>query len=116
MLFLQELIATQELLAQKIPGFKFNLGFSGKGFKIGGDEEDEGDEALIAHAHRFTWFGHLYNHEQAHRFSYDFLVKNMKQNEQFAKVSDYTGHASVMGHTILTGHANVTGHAIVTGG
>ena len=40
----------QERLSQKIPGFKFNLGFSGRSFKQGDEEEDEGDNALLEHA------------------------------------------------------------------
>ena len=77
----------QDRLAQKIPGFKFNLGFSGRGFKQGDEEEDEGDMALIKNAHKFTWFGHLYDHEQPHKRTYSEIVRSLNKNEEFAKVS-----------------------------
>lgn len=83
----QEMISEQDRLKQKIPGFKFNLGFSGRGFKQGDDEEDEGDMALIKYADKFTWFGHLYDHEQPHKRTYAEIVKSLKKNEEFAKVS-----------------------------
>lgn len=80
------MISVQERLAQKIPGFKFNLGFSGRGFRQGDDEEDAGDQALIEYAHKFTWFGHLYDHEQPHKHTYKEIVRSLTANEQFAKV------------------------------
>lgn len=80
-----EMISEQDRLKQKIPGFKFNLGFSGRGFKQGDDEEDEGDMALIKYADKFTWFGHLYDHEQPHKRTYAEIVKSLKKNEEFAK-------------------------------
>ncbi|KAK2560252.1 Bifunctional heparan sulfate N-deacetylase/N-sulfotransferase 4 [Acropora cervicornis] len=81
-----EMISEQDRLKQKIPGFKFNLGFSGRGFKQGDDEEDEGDMALIKYADKFTWFGHLYDHEQPHKRTYAEIVKSLKKNEEFAKI------------------------------
>ena len=80
------MISVQERLSQKIPGFKFNLGFSGRSFKQGDEEEDEGDNALLEHAHKFTWFGHLYDHEQPHKHTYSEIVRSLRKNEEFAKV------------------------------
>lgn len=80
-----EMISVQERLSQKITGFKFNLGFSGRSFRQGDDEEDEGDNALIAHAGKFTWFGHLYDHEQPHKHTYSEIVISLNKNEEFAK-------------------------------
>ena len=80
------MISVQERLSQKIPGFKFNLGFSGRSFKQGDEEEDEGDDCLVEHAHQFTWFGHLYDHEQPHKHTYDEIVRSLNRNEEFAKV------------------------------
>ena len=85
----QEMISVQNLLSQKIPGFKFNLGFSGRGYKQGDEDEDGGDDAIIEHAHEFTWFGHLYDHEQAHKQSYKEIVRSLVRNEQFAKVWEW---------------------------
>ena len=73
----------QESLSQKIPGFKFNLGFSGRSFKQGDEEEDEGDNALLEHAHKFTWFGHLYDREQPHKHMYSEIVRSLRKNEEF---------------------------------
>lgn len=80
------MLSVQERLAQKIPGFKFNLGFSGRSFRQGNNEEDGGDNAFIEHAHNFTWFGHLYDHEQPHKHSYPEIVRSLTKNEEFAKV------------------------------
>ena len=80
------MISVQDRLAQKIPGFKFNMGFSGRSFKQGDEEEDEGDNALIEHAQKFTWFGHLYDHEQPHKHTYAEIVRSLNKNEEFAKV------------------------------
>ena len=80
------MLSVQERLAQKIPGFKFNLGFSGRSFRHGNNEEDGGDNAFIEYAHNFTWFGHLYDHEQPHKHSYSEIVRSLTKNEGFAKV------------------------------
>jgi len=80
------MLAVQSSIAEKIPGFKFNLGYSGRGYKRGNNEEDDGDEAILEYAHRFTWFGHLFGHEQAHRLNLDDLIKSLKTNKKFAEV------------------------------
>lgn len=37
----------QRKLREYVPGFRFHLGFSGKFFKTGTPEENEGDEEII---------------------------------------------------------------------
>lgn len=90
------MIAVQKRLSQKIPGFRFNLGFSGRSFKQGDNEEDEGDDSLIEHAHEFTWFGHLYDHEQPHKHTYQEIVTSLNRNEEFAKVPNLILDISVL--------------------
>ena len=43
----QALLAAQERLHNQVPGFHFNLGFSGKFFHRGTDEENKGDDMLL---------------------------------------------------------------------
>ena len=43
----EALLETQRRLAALVPGFRFNLGFSGKYFHKGSPEEDAGDDKLI---------------------------------------------------------------------
>lgn len=38
---------TQERLRRLVPGFRFNLGFSGKYFHYGDEEENSGDDLLL---------------------------------------------------------------------
>lgn len=45
--FYQDLIKTQERIRELVPGFKFNLGFSGKYFHRGTWEENEGDDTIL---------------------------------------------------------------------
>ena len=85
--FIKELLQTQRSLQRKIPRFQFQIGFSGKGFKRGNDEEDDGDVALLAHASAFSWFCHMWDHEQAHKFdNFTILTNLMQKNKRFAKV------------------------------
>ena len=85
--FIKELLQTQRFLQRKIPRFQFQIGFSGKGFKRGNDEEDDGDVALLAHASAFSWFCHMWDHEQAHKFDNLTILTNlMEKNKRFAKV------------------------------
>jgi hypothetical protein len=41
------LLEAQDRIAKKVPGFRFNLGFSGRFYRTGSEEENAGDEALI---------------------------------------------------------------------
>lgn len=83
----QELLQTQKFLQRKIPGFQFQIGFSGKGYGRGSEAEDEGDDELVAHASSFSWFCHMWDHEQAHKFDNLTILTNlMEKNKRFAKV------------------------------
>lgn len=62
------LIESQDTLTKLVPGFRFNLGFSGKTYKTGTDEENRGDELLLQNRHKFWWFPHMWQHQQPHMF------------------------------------------------
>ncbi|CAH1996483.1 unnamed protein product [Acanthoscelides obtectus] len=80
------LIATQERLASMVPGFKFNLGFSGKYFHHGNSEEDSGDDLVLENVDKFTWFSHMWNHQQPHLYdNLTLLMEDMQLNRNFAK-------------------------------
>lgn len=79
------LIKTQDWLASKIPGFRFNLGFSGGFYQRGTPDEQLGDRCLVGNASRFQWFDHMLTHMQPHKFdSVASLVEQMERNRQFA--------------------------------
>ena len=61
------MVKSQEEMTRLVTGFQYNLGFSGKYFKNGGDEENAGDEAMVAAAGKFWWFPHMWKHIQPHR-------------------------------------------------
>lgn len=46
------LLATQQRIQSLVPGFKFNLGFSGKYFHHGTAEENLGDDMLLENVDR----------------------------------------------------------------
>lgn len=81
------LVETQNKFAKKIEGgFKFNLGFSGKYFKHGNENENLGDEQLISRANEFTWFCHFWSHSKAHQFNAtEGIANELKKNLQFAQ-------------------------------
>jgi len=80
------LVESQNILSKFIPGFHYNLGFSGKYFLNGNAEEDEGDLQLIAEKDQFWWFPHMWKHIQPHRFSnVSDLTYRMTLNKQFAQ-------------------------------
>ena len=91
------MVQSQKRLQQMISGeFRFNLGFSGRHFYNGNDEENKGSEEIVAQASEFTWFDHTFGHSQAHMQNYSTIVSELELNKQFArekgiKVStDYT--------------------------
>lgn len=47
LLCFQAMLGTQERVQQTVPGFRFNLGFSGKYFHHGTFEENLGDDMLL---------------------------------------------------------------------
>lgn len=80
------LINTQARLASMVPGFKFNLGFSGKYFHHGNSEEDKGDDLILENIDKFMWFSHMWNHQQPHLYdNLTLLMEDMVLNKNFAK-------------------------------
>ncbi|XP_046856204.1 bifunctional heparan sulfate N-deacetylase/N-sulfotransferase 2-like [Xenia sp. Carnegie-2017] len=82
----QALVSAQKSLQKMVPGFQFNLGFSGKYFKNGNEEENAGDEELIKNAHKFRWFCHTWAHKQPHKVNtLDEMKSLINLNMEFAK-------------------------------
>ncbi|KAK6170363.1 hypothetical protein SNE40_018773 [Patella caerulea] len=81
----EALVTTQEKIRQMVSGFSFNLGFSGRYYLRGSYEEDAGDKKLLEYRDKFWWFGHMWRHEQAHKFDEPYITLAMQQNSQFAK-------------------------------
>ncbi|XP_075233561.1 N-deacetylase and N-sulfotransferase sfl [Lycorma delicatula] len=80
------LLQTQERIQQMVPGFKFNLGFSGKYFHHGTAEENLGDDMILENVHKFIWFSHMWNHQQPHLYENQTqLEADMSLNRKFAK-------------------------------
>ncbi|KAI4464326.1 heparan sulfate sulfotransferase [Holotrichia oblita] len=82
----KDLIAVQSRIQGMVPGFKFNLGFSGKYFHHGDPEEDKGDDLLLENTDKFMWFSHMWNHIQPHLYeNLTLLTEDMMLNKNFAK-------------------------------
>lgn len=80
------LLGTQNKIQHMIPGFRFNLGFSGKYFHHGHAEEDAGDDLILENVDKFHWFSHMWNHQQPHLYdNLTQLVEDMMLNKNFAK-------------------------------
>lgn len=110
---------TQTRIQKLIPGFKFNLGFSGKYFHHGTYEENLGDDLILGkdlilivfnntissiifanifniflftveHIQNFTWFSHMWNHQQPHLYQNQTLLEtDMYLNKKFATVRNF---------------------------
>ncbi|XP_077896102.1 bifunctional heparan sulfate N-deacetylase/N-sulfotransferase 2 isoform X5 [Ictidomys tridecemlineatus] len=81
------LLTTQNKLRTLVPNFTFNLGFSGKFYHTGTEEEDAGDDMLLKHRKEFWWFPHMWSHMQPHLFhNRSVLADQMRLNKQFALV------------------------------
>ena len=81
------MVSVQAKLQERVPGFHFNLGYSGGMFLSGNDEEDEGDWELIKNADKFWWFSHMWLHRQPHKSNtLDQIVEDLKTNLEFARV------------------------------
>ncbi|XP_055484161.1 bifunctional heparan sulfate N-deacetylase/N-sulfotransferase 4 isoform X2 [Psammomys obesus] len=79
------LLETQNLLRTQVANFTFNLGFSGKFYHTGTEEEDEGDDLLLSSVDEFWWFPHMWSHMQPHLFHNESsLVEQMILNKEFA--------------------------------
>lgn len=78
--------ASQGRLEKLVPGFKFNLGFSGKYYHHGTYEESLGDDELLQYVNEFNWFSHMWNHQQPHLYeNLTHLMADMQLNKEFAK-------------------------------
>ncbi|XP_067935741.1 bifunctional heparan sulfate N-deacetylase/N-sulfotransferase 4-like [Watersipora subatra] len=74
-----------------VPGFNFYLGFNGKSYKAGLEEEADGDVELIKQAGHFHWFDHTWAHVQAHKYNnLSKLVEQMELSKAFAKEHNIT--------------------------
>jgi len=79
------MVSSQIRLEKYIPGFRYNLGFSGKYFQNGSPSENMGDSLLISWRDSFWWFPHMWKHLQPHRFSNSSeLEERMELNKRFA--------------------------------
>ncbi|KAJ8879529.1 hypothetical protein PR048_020137 [Dryococelus australis] len=82
----EALLETQERIQRIIPGFRFNLGFSGKYFHHGTQEENMGDDILLQNVGSFTWFCHMWSHQQPHLYdNVTYLETEMGLNHAFAE-------------------------------
>lgn len=101
----QALIATQRRISDMVPGFKFNLGFSGKYFHHGNREENLGDDMLLRSVEHFNWFSHMWNHQQPHLYdNLTTLMSEMYLNKEFAKEK---GIPTDSGYSVSPHHSGV---------
>ncbi|XP_062846559.1 bifunctional heparan sulfate N-deacetylase/N-sulfotransferase 1 [Trichomycterus rosablanca] len=101
----EALVETQNELRQSIPNFTFNLGFSGKFYHAGTDEEDQGDDLLLSYGKEFWWFPHMWSHMQPHRFhNQSVLAEQMLLNRRFAEEHSIPTH---LGYAVAPHHSGV---------
>uniref|UniRef100_A0A8C6MJ20 Bifunctional heparan sulfate N-deacetylase/N-sulfotransferase 1 n=1 Tax=Nothobranchius furzeri TaxID=105023 RepID=A0A8C6MJ20_NOTFU len=99
------LLETQRELRTHVPNFTFNLGFSGKFFHAGSDDEDLGDDLLLSHVKDFWWFPHMWSHMQPHLFhNQSVLAEQMLLNKKFAMEQ---GIPTNMGYAVAPHHSGV---------
>ncbi|KAM7167316.1 bifunctional heparan sulfate N-deacetylase/N-sulfotransferase 4 isoform 1-T9 [Macrochelys suwanniensis] len=99
------LLETQNLLRTQVANFTFNLGFSGKFYHTGTEEEDEGDDLLLGSVDEFWWFPHMWSHMQPHLFHNESsLVEQMILNKDFALEH---GIPTNMGYAVAPHHSGV---------
>lgn len=80
------LVRAQDYFASLIPGFYFNLGYSGKFYRNSNDSaEREGDKHLVQNADKFRWFCHTFKHVKPHTLTKETLIKDFRKNKQFAQ-------------------------------
>ncbi|KAG9259819.1 bifunctional heparan sulfate N-deacetylase/N-sulfotransferase 4-like [Astyanax mexicanus] len=99
------LLETQNMLRTQISNFTFNLGFSGKFFHTGTQEEDDGDDLLLKYVDEFWWFPHMWSHMQPHLFHNESsLMEQMILNKDFALEH---GIPVDMGYAVAPHHSGV---------
>ena len=65
----KELLASQARIRKNhVPGFRYNLGFSGRSFRTGSEAENLADAFLVDKKDNFWWFPHDWNHIQPHLY------------------------------------------------
>ncbi|CAG0888422.1 unnamed protein product [Darwinula stevensoni] len=80
-----ELVEAQRRLQSLVPGFRFNLGFSGGFHHRGTPYEDEAEDLLLYYKDEFWWFPHMWTHMQPHSVdNITALEAHMVFNKQFA--------------------------------
>ncbi|XP_050538993.1 bifunctional heparan sulfate N-deacetylase/N-sulfotransferase isoform X2 [Daktulosphaira vitifoliae] len=100
-----DLIQTQERISKLVPGFKFNLGFSGKYFHKGTWEENEGDDTILEHVDKFNWFCHMWNHMQPHLYNNETQLEyEMTLNKLFAEANNIPTNSS---YSVAPHHSGV---------
>ncbi|BFZ05496.1 hypothetical protein BsWGS_08535 [Bradybaena similaris] len=77
--------ASQQKIRRYVPGFVYNLGFSGHYYMTGNTEEQAGDRQLLALANHFRWFDHLPRHNHLLKYNATGIRQLMKTNAQFAQ-------------------------------
>ncbi|KAL4698354.1 hypothetical protein H8959_011011 [Pygathrix nigripes] len=101
----EALLTTQNKLRTLVPNFTFNLGFSGKFYHTGTEEEDAGDDMLLKHRKEFWWFPHMWSHMQPHLFhNRSVLADQMRLNKQFALEH---GIPTDLGYAVAPHHSGV---------
>ncbi|XP_048850864.1 bifunctional heparan sulfate N-deacetylase/N-sulfotransferase 1-like [Brienomyrus brachyistius] len=101
----EALLQTQNDLRDHVPNFTFNLGYSGKFFHAGTQEEDLGDDLLLSYAGQFWWFPHMWSHMQPHLFhNQTVLAEQMLLNKRFATEH---GIPTNMGYAVAPHHSGV---------
>ncbi|XP_066549040.1 bifunctional heparan sulfate N-deacetylase/N-sulfotransferase 2 [Amia ocellicauda] len=101
----EALLNTQNKLRTLVPNFTFNLGFSGKFYYTGTDEEDRGDDMLLRHRNEFWWFPHMWSHMQPHLFhNVTVLAEQMRLNKLFAQEH---GIPTDLGYAVAPHHSGV---------
>ncbi|KAJ1528835.1 hypothetical protein ONE63_007209 [Megalurothrips usitatus] len=99
------LLVSQARIQRMVPGFRFNLGFSGKYFHHGFPEENEGDDTILENVDKFTWFSHMWNHQQPHLYDNGTqLAMEMMLNKNFAKEH---GIPTDSGYSVSPHHSGV---------
>ncbi|XP_033871892.3 bifunctional heparan sulfate N-deacetylase/N-sulfotransferase 4-like isoform X1 [Acipenser ruthenus] len=99
------LLDTQNLLRSHITNFTFNLGFSGRFYHTGTEDEDEGDDLLMKYVDEFWWFPHMWSHMQPHLFHNESsLAEQMILNKEFALEH---GVPTNMGYAVAPHHSGV---------
>jgi heparan sulfate N-deacetylase/N-sulfotransferase NDST2 len=99
------LISTQNRIAEMVPGFRFNMGFSGKYFHHGTKEENLGDDMLLRNTDKFNWFSHMWNHQQPHLYdNLTLLMNDMMLNKEFGKAK---GIPLDSGYSVSPHHSGV---------